>query len=528
MICPKCNKSNSETAKFCSGCGTRLAPPAEENVRKPAVPLCGNCGKPLKPGARFCVFCGTAATEDKRTGETGARGLSLKKPAAAVDAPPLREKKAAEDDEILPRPESRDSSSTVLLYGESSREKETKTALLQETSVIPAAGRGVMMPGAPAGERSLPPAAGNRSSNGGQKLAIVLFVAAGCLFAAALVAALIFLRPAAGGTQAEDTARQDGGEPETETEAAVDVVKEEIPEAELQALEERIGQGKEELENAHYEDETGCMAILESVMGDCTEYADQYKKSSGLQETAQEAFQTYTEAVMGQVALLFGQDVRPELYAQMESDLNAGLEQAEKLRNAGFEIDTKELDEKLSSLEGEYADRYIERFNRFTEGENWSRTESWALMNDAESIGLVDYGNMDDPMTQRYAYALARVTLKTVETGLNDGSMGYEDAAEELFAVLKDSDYNLLLMYELAGCLEAAGRQEEAENMYESVNAITEQIYETQGLYVGHDIPLDHFWIFNEFESEYPVDSQNGLSKSNHEWIRNYMEQRMR
>jgi formylmethanofuran dehydrogenase subunit B len=44
--------------------------------------------------------------------------------------------------------------------------------------------------------------------------------------------------------------------------------------------------------------------------------------------------------------------------------------------------------------------------------------------------------------------------------------MDYEDAVEELAAVLKDSDYNLLLMYELANCLSHAGANEEAEQMY--------------------------------------------------------------
>ena len=52
---------------------------------------------------------------------------------------------------------------------------------------------------------------------------------------------------------------------------------------------------------------------------------------------------------------------------------------------------------------------------------------------------------------------------------------------------------------------------------------IREKIYETQGIDVGYDIELDYFWCFNEFEEKYSVDDVNGLTKSNHEWIREYM-----
>lgn len=514
MICPKCSKHNSDKAKFCSGCGTRLAIDPVETVREPDVSFCGNCGKPLKPGAKFCVFCGAATTK--------------------AEAYRAQENEKEETPEILPASTGKDYSATVLLHKEKDHAEEEATVLMTDTPALPAIHRAETAVGG-----YLPPDSGEAprggrrtgNGNGNRTVMIVLLAAAGCLLAAAFVAACIYLVPRlGGGDKSSDVVDEGSAETaagEAETEATVDIVKEEIPKEVLETLETRIGQGAEALEDGNYETETGCMAILETVMEDCVEFADQYKKSDELQELAADAYADYTEAILGQVALLFGQDVRPELYEQMESDLNAGLEQAEKLRNAGFEIDTDMLDEKLASLESDYANRYIERFNTFTEGENWSRTESWDLMNDAESIGLVDYGNMDDPITQRYAYALARVTLKTVETGLNDGSMDYEDAVEELAAVLKDSDYNLLLMYELANCLSHAGANEEAEQMYGYADEIITHIYETQGIHVGTDFPLDHFWSFNEFEEEYSVDSQNGLTKSNHEWIRDYMGQRI-
>src|SRR4051795_5443356 len=47
MQCPQCQHDNREQAKFCEGCGTRLAA------------KCAECGTELGPGARFCSECGT-------------------------------------------------------------------------------------------------------------------------------------------------------------------------------------------------------------------------------------------------------------------------------------------------------------------------------------------------------------------------------------------------------------------------------------------------------------------------------------
>jgi class 3 adenylate cyclase/tetratricopeptide (TPR) repeat protein len=47
MQCPQCQHANREQARFCEGCGTRLAL------------QCAACGTELGPGARFCSECGT-------------------------------------------------------------------------------------------------------------------------------------------------------------------------------------------------------------------------------------------------------------------------------------------------------------------------------------------------------------------------------------------------------------------------------------------------------------------------------------
>ena len=48
MTCPRCRQSNPPNARFCLGCGARLAQ------------ACGACGVELPAGARFCLQCGHA------------------------------------------------------------------------------------------------------------------------------------------------------------------------------------------------------------------------------------------------------------------------------------------------------------------------------------------------------------------------------------------------------------------------------------------------------------------------------------
>jgi class 3 adenylate cyclase/tetratricopeptide (TPR) repeat protein len=48
MNCPRCQQENPAHARFCLGCGARLAS------------ACGSCGADLPGGARFCLHCGQA------------------------------------------------------------------------------------------------------------------------------------------------------------------------------------------------------------------------------------------------------------------------------------------------------------------------------------------------------------------------------------------------------------------------------------------------------------------------------------
>jgi membrane protease subunit (stomatin/prohibitin family) len=52
VTCSNCHEANSPGAKFCSGCGSALAPPKAGH--------CTQCGTASAPGAKFCGNCGAA------------------------------------------------------------------------------------------------------------------------------------------------------------------------------------------------------------------------------------------------------------------------------------------------------------------------------------------------------------------------------------------------------------------------------------------------------------------------------------
>jgi membrane protease subunit (stomatin/prohibitin family) len=52
VVCANCHASNLPGAKFCSGCGTVIAPPKALH--------CTQCGTTAAPGAKFCGNCGAA------------------------------------------------------------------------------------------------------------------------------------------------------------------------------------------------------------------------------------------------------------------------------------------------------------------------------------------------------------------------------------------------------------------------------------------------------------------------------------
>jgi ribosomal protein L40E len=61
MKCLKCASENSNTAKFCKGCGFDVQQSTAPKVGDPeSLPLCLKCSASYTPGAKFCKACGTS------------------------------------------------------------------------------------------------------------------------------------------------------------------------------------------------------------------------------------------------------------------------------------------------------------------------------------------------------------------------------------------------------------------------------------------------------------------------------------
>ena len=106
--------------------------------------------------------------------------------------------------------------------------------------------------------------------------------------------------------------------------------------------------------------------------------------------------------------------------------------------------------------------------------------------------------------------------------------MSYTDAMNRMTAILKETDYNLLLLQDIITYGSAAGVDvTQYRNAY---NAIVDKIKSDQGLTISTDIAvnstssvnLNHFWYFNDLDGEdkYKVDLHNGTTAATREWIR--------
>ncbi len=240
-------------------------------------------------------------------------------------------------------------------------------------------------------------------------------------------------------------------------------------------------------------------------------------------EKQTDAFESYYDCISSQVDMLDGQPMDGGIgtrYGQMVSELEDTLEIAAKIADAGFEIETDKIEKRLDGIKEDYPEKVIEAFNEFTEREQWSRTESWELMSGTQDGGMFEEGELDDPIRLRYAYALAWYIQKENAEGVANGDKTPKAAAEYIEGLIEDTDYSPLLLREYIQYCQAAGK--EYEEVQEAYDDIIQHIADTQGLNIGTDVDLEHFWYFNDF-GEYSVDDVNGVTKENREWIRNRM-----
>jgi membrane protease subunit (stomatin/prohibitin family) len=86
--CPSCHTANPAGAKFCSSCGTSLAPPkvvcANCQAENPVgARFCSSCGQPLGPQPVKCPSCGTEAAPDAKFCASCGTAIAPASPAAS-------------------------------------------------------------------------------------------------------------------------------------------------------------------------------------------------------------------------------------------------------------------------------------------------------------------------------------------------------------------------------------------------------------------------------------------------------------
>lgn len=242
-----------------------------------------------------------------------------------------------------------------------------------------------------------------------------------------------------------------------------------------------------------------------------------------------ETFAIYQSSIIIACNNLYSQGTLEGGYAQCESYIDRGLATVQLLENAGYSVDYTALADYQSGLVGKYRDLYINAINDITNREQWSRDEAWNYAEQAYNITddngaqvLFSMDDLDDPLRMRYAYCEALVTTKRCETGIADGSLSYADAVQNMVNILQETDYNPVLLEKIIEYGQKAGM--DVSNYQKAYNAIINEIWNEEGINIGSDVDLGHFWYFNDLDGDdkYKVGGY-GTTAAVRNWIRSYV-----
>ena len=452
-------------------------------VSAPPV-FCIKCGAKMQPGAKFCTKCGTPVDQNQKpAGASSVVASTAKAPATPVQSAPVQ------------------------------------NAPVQN---------------APAGEEK---------AKKGSKGIILIIVLAICALIVAILLALkatgVLSRITSGISQStEEAADNDNNEEDEETPGEDEEEPEEDP-AVAEARRQEISDIMDEIDAAVEEGDKSELITDDygTALDGYIKLASKYELADDVSKEAAEVFEKYALQVRNSIALLDGQHVSSGLYIQSREYYDEILGYADAMTNAGIKFDDCGIGAESDALIEVYRGKYIYAINEITSRENWSRDEAWELMEDAASIVdengdriLFNEDDLDDPMRLRYIYSLAWKTRKDIETGIANGSMTYEDALDRIDSVLRDTDYNLMLLHDGIYYSDKAGI-DSAPYMVAFNNEI-EKMQEFDGVIVVLDpsktdethFEMNHFWIFNDIsdgaDPAYQVSFTNGTSATTRAWIR--------
>ena len=567
MRCPKCNTENSETAKFCKGCGNNLAElrlqmeagakaQAEARLASHSNNTCKGCGAELRPGAKFCAKCGSPVEQPAGNIESEARAKAEAEARAQAEA----EARAKAEAEARAQAEAQVKAAgaraeTQPTPGSGNTCKACGAELRPDAKFCPKCGSPVEQAagGSENSRKAESPVLQNPVMNGvsglnGQKqdvsekqgkkekkglLIVVVLLALLIVGLVAAGAVLFFHSKDAKGTivkseENETAANIDGEAGEEASDEKSGMTEEQIAEL-LAPIDELVGTGTEEIQDD--EEYYDGIDHLEEAISKYQEAAVEIGDIGSVSEKIQAAYDA-----LGQGVIAHAESVRENQsweqgaggsYGQAASELEEVLSVGYDLNERNCEVSVDDLEEATEDLKKYYTEKLIKEFNKFTdekqtEAGTWSRTEAKNMMEDTYAGGLFsadDY--LENPIYLRYAYAMAYWIQRENETELNEQKIAPLGAAERIASQIGLVDYSpLLLKYYIDYTHQAGQDCAEAEEAYDD---IVKHLKETQNLDLGKDIDLEHFWYFNDFgdSADGVKDGDwNGVTPENRQWIR--------
>lgn len=267
--------------------------------------------------------------------------------------------------------------------------------------------------------------------------------------------------------------------------------------------------------------------VMDSLSSAVTAYvskAEEAGNAAAASDRVKDAYEAYIKAVIRHKDMMNASTFSGSIYAQIMSELDTAVELGDKMAQMGYETDTFDLEIERKVFNESYREKMIDTFDEFTTRDAWSRTEAWNLMRDTVD-NMFDSADMDNPLRLRYCYALAWWTQKQIETELASDTITQKEAAIKIAGLIEAMDYNPMMIEYYIQYMSAAG--EDCQAVTAAYDEIVRHIDETQGIKLGRDIDLAHFWYFNDISA--PADgvqdgSINGVTPENREWIRSRME----
>ena len=554
MNCPNCKAEITNDMKFCIKCGTKIETP--ETSAKPEETLAQipkvNLAKP--------------APQDKPAEEAGPQSPVSEKPAEeAGSQAPVSEKPAEEAEPQAPASEKPAEEAKPQAPAQPALCPKCGAQLKEGTKFCTKCGAPVGSGSTPSQQAEAPkysgfaslgsaspaqaaspaqnaapaePASEKEKKSSSSKGLIIIII---LVIAALIVAILLALKSMgvfSGGRQDNEVSQSGGRDDDEDDEDDEDEPEEEDPEAAAEKAAE-IEEIKDQIKSYVKEgDKSDAMSgSYPAALDLYIRLADEYDMAEDISKEADDIFARYAEQVRYSVSLLDGQYVSSGLYVQSRIYYDEIIEYADKLEKAGIEINSDSIREESDNLIEVYRKKYILAINEISSRDNWSRDEAWSLASDAASIVdedgntvLFDPDDQDDPLRLRYIFSLALVTRKNIETGIKDKTMTAEEALDEIDSVLRETDYNLQLIYD--GIYYATEAGIDPTPYTEAFNSIMEKLGENEKILIVLDpsqanetsIDLNHFWAFNDISSganpDFQVSTVNGTTAETRAWIR--------